>query len=104
MVALLLLVLTTLLLTTLLLTTLLLVTAMLTVLSIAWPSLSVESWASRTVMSGTVLLSSSPRRTSTGMVTLRVILEAALLRVQILALRPQVTILARSCVQQADRH
>ena len=94
-----------LLLTTLLLITLLLMTALLTVLSIAWPSLSVESWAAWTVVtSGTVLLSSSKRRTSTGTVTLRVILDASRLGVQIPALRPQVTILARSdCVQLADR-
>jgi hypothetical protein len=93
-------------LTTLLLTTLLLLTAMLTVLSIALPSLSVVPWAAWTVVTSvTVLRSSSESCTSsTGMVTRRVMFAAALLGVQKLALRPLVTVHARSdCVLLADR-
>jgi hypothetical protein len=78
--------------------TLVLTTVLLTVLSIALPSLSVVPWA-------TVLLGSSGCRMSAGMVTLRVILDAALLRVQIRTLRPPVTVLALSdCVLLAHRH
>ena len=79
---------------------------MLAVLSVALPRRSVVPWAARTVItSGTVLLSSSNRCTNTGMVTLRVMLEAALVRVQKLALRPLVALLARSdCVRLAHRH
>ena len=88
---------TVLLTTTLVLLTLLLMTAMLTVLSIALPSLSVVPWAAWTVVtSGTVLRSGSGSCTNTGMVTRRVILDAALVGVQIRALRPEVTVLARS--------
>ena len=80
--------------------------AMLAVLSVALPRRSVVPWAARTVItSGTVLLSSSKRRTSTGKVTVRVILDTALLRVQKTAQRPLVALLSRNnCVRLAHRH
>lgn len=85
--------------------TLLLLTATLSVLSIALPSRSVVPRAARAVVaSGTVLLSSSGYRTSTGMVSIRVMLAAAFLRVQIFALRTLVALLARvECVRLEHR-